>query len=396
MKDAKNFIIGIIAVIVFIVIVIAINSKSSNVAVRSNNSNQPKKTSGQSIKVGYIGPLTGAVAVLGIDASNAIEMAVEQKNASGGIDGKKIELYVEDDQYDTSKSIAAYEKLVNANGVETIIMSTYGGLMALGERAKKDNVMLVDSLDCDQDIANLSANVFCVAKETKDLADVIADAAIKQEYKKIGILHGKKDNFMPTVGLLFKERMGAKASVQLEGYSPETIDFKTSLLKFKDMDAIVFLGYDEIGIAMKQAKDLGIDKPFMTISSVATTPSIIDASRGAIEEIYFSHYKALDENKVATKFYSDFTAKVGRMPFVFNASDHGYDAATILFDKVLGEATANTKAERLQQKITAFSGVKDYPGVSGTLTMKEDGRISGILIRLFRLEDLKPVYQGNE
>lgn len=382
----KKYVVGGIVAIVVVLAIVAISlySKNNKVAV---NPNEP-------IKVGYIGPLTGSAAVLGIDASKAIEMAVEQKNAAGGIDGKQIKLYVEDDQYDTSKSIAAYEKLVNASGVETIIMSTYGGLMALGDRAKKDNVLLVDSLDCDQDIANLPDNVFCVAKETKDLADVIADYAVKQGYKNIGILHGKKDNFMPTVALLFKERVAGNGSVDLEGYSPETVDFKTSLLKFKDKDAIVFLGYDEIGVAMKQAKDLGINKPFMTISSVATTPSIIEASRGAIDEIYFSHYKALDDNEVAAKFYKDFTARNGRMPFVFNASDHGYDAASILFDEVLGKVTAGTIAERLQQKIAAFHNVKDFPGVSGTLSMKEDGRISGILIRLFQLKDLKPTYIG--
>ncbi len=252
--------------------------------------------------------------------------------------------------------------------------------------------MIIDSLDCDQDIANLSDNVFCVAKETKDLADVIADYSIEKGYKNIGILHSTVDSFMPSVALFYKDRMGANASVQIESYVPGTSDFKTSLMKFANKEAIVFLGYDEIGLAMKQASDLNLNQPKLTIPTVATTPSIQQASKGSIEGIYFSFYFPLEENIVATKFYSDYNQAYGRTPIVSVATDQAYDSAKIVLEKVLPNVKGETKVERLQEKILAVKNIKDYSGVTGNLTMSEDGRIKGILIRLYQLQNLIPVF----
>ncbi|MFH1828000.1 MAG: ABC transporter substrate-binding protein [Nanoarchaeota archaeon] len=353
---------------------------------------QPTTKKVETVKIGYIGPLTGDVAVLGIDASKSIEVAVEKANAAGGINGKQIELFMEDDQYNTEKTVTAYNKLVNTQGVETIIVSTYGGFFAIAERAKNDGVLVVDSLDCDKDIAdNLPDNSFCIAKETEDLADVIANYAVEQGFESVGILHATVDQFMPSVAERFK-KTASGIDVSIEPYTPGTVDFKTQLLKIKDNDALVFLGYDEIGIAIKQADELGIDKPALTIPSVATTPPIQENSKGTIDGIYFSFYAPLDDNAVAKKFYKDFEAKHGRTPYVFVASDHAYDTAMILIDEVLPAVNGNTKQSRLQQKIQAMHAVKNYPGVSGTLTMQDNGRISGILIRLYQLENLAPVY----
>ena len=344
------------------------------------------------IKIGYIGPLTGGASILGIEASQAISLAVDQVNSQGGIDGKQVQLIVEDDQYDTAKAVTAYNKLVNQDGVETIIMSTYGGVHAVAGRAKQDNVLIVDSLDCDQDLANLPDNVFCVAKETKDLADVIADYAVEQGFKDIGVIHSTVDNFMPSVALLFKERVWDNADVQIESYTAGTSDFKTQLLKLKDKDAIVYLGYQEIGIAIKQANDLNLNQPMLSIPSVATDPAIQEASDGKIDGMYFSFYDPLEENNVATQFYKDYETKFGRGPIVYVATDHAYDSANILMKEVLPKVTGKSKAERLNQKEKAMHRVSNYPGVSGDLSIKSDGRVDGIVIRLFKLENLTPVY----
>lgn len=383
MQNKKNIIIAV--VIILVVLVGGYMFKGTN--------NQAAQTN-EPYKIGYIGPMTGGVAVLGGEAAKSIQIAVDEANAKGGVNGRQVQLVVEDDQYDTAKSISAYNKLVNSDGVDTIIMSTYGGVMAVAEQAKKDNVMIVDALDADQAIANLPENVFAIAKETNDLADVIADHAKEKGYKNIGILHSTVDNFMQSVSDEFVTRIGDKASVQVESYKPGTTDFKTVLLKFKDKDAIVFLGYDEIGIAIKEAKNLNVGKNYLTIPTVATTPSIQKAAGTAIDGIHFSFYAPLAENPVAIKFYADFKAKYDRTPFVFVASDQAYDSAKILITEILPKVTAITRGEQLTQKISAMKSVANFKGVTGTLTMKEDGRISGILVRLFKLDNMTPVFVG--
>ena len=359
-----------------------------------SNKKQAVVVNTEPVKIGYIGPITGGAAILGVEAKSAIEVAVDKVNAKGGINGRTVKLVSEDDQFDTAKSVSAYEKLVNIDGVETIIMSNYGGVMAVAEKAKKDNVMIVDSLDCDKDLAALGNNIFCIAKETTDLADVIADYALEKGYKNIGVIHSTTDNFMQSVSDAFVARIGNKGAVQVESYTPKTTDFKTILLRLKNNDAIVFLGYDEIGVAMKQAKDLGMKQPALTIPTVATTPSIQELSKGAIEGIYFSFYAPLDTNPVATQYYADYKAKFGHTPYVFVASDQAYDSAMVLLSKVLPGVNASTKEARLAQGISLMQSVKDYKGVTGNLTMKADGRMGGILIRLFKLVNMAPVYVG--
>ncbi|MFA6160242.1 MAG: ABC transporter substrate-binding protein [Parcubacteria group bacterium] len=384
-KKSKNVVLLVVVLVVVAIASTMLMSSKNQTTSTNNNANEV-------IKLGYIGPLTGPASILGIEASQAIDLAVEQANAQGGVNGKKIELFIEDDQYDTSKAVTAYNKLVNQNGVETIVMSTYGGVFAVAQKAKNDGVLVVDSLDCDQNLAGLSDNVFCIAKETKDLADVIADYAVEKGYKNIGILHSTTDNFMPSVATLFEERVGNSIKVQKESYTADTSDFKTSLLKLKDKDAIVYLGYQEIGIAIKQARGLGITSPMLSIPSVATDPAIQESSAGKINGMYFSFYAPLNDNNVATDFYNDYNAKFERKPIVYVATDHAYDSANILLEEVLPKVKSETKAERLQEKIEAMEGVKNYKGVSGTLNMGDDGRIKGILIRLFKLTDLVPEY----
>lgn len=87
----------------------------------------PALTSGLAhaeIKIGWIGPLTGNAAALGVDSSAAVQLAVDQINRQGGIDGEKIQLFIEDDQYESAKTVRAYSKLVHQQGVKTLLIVT--------------------------------------------------------------------------------------------------------------------------------------------------------------------------------------------------------------------------------------------------------------------------------
>ncbi len=346
----------------------------------------------KTIKIGYIGPLTGNAAIVGIDAAKAIEIAVNDANERGGINGRQIELFIEDDQYETSKTLTAYNKLVQANKVDILIISTYGGLFAVAEQARQDNVLLLDPLDCDDDIAALPDNVFCIAKNTQDLGYIIADYAAEKGYTKAGVLHATIDKFMPSVNDFFKERFEQRGgNVQVESYIGGTQDFRTSLLKMKDSEVLVVLGYDEIGIAMKQARELDINAPFLTVPSVANSPGVQASAKGAAEGTLFAFYSPSPSNEKAMKFQEEFQNAAGRKPNFPIGSDQAYDSMQILVEKVLPKATATNSAERVKQMESAMLSVKDFPGVTGVLTMRPNGKISGIELSMFKLADGKPV-----
>ena len=103
-----------------------------------------KKEDENTIKIGGIAPLSGAVAVYGVECTNGVNLAVEEINAAGGINGKKIVYIAEDDEGDPAKSVNAYKKLTTQNGIRMIIGSlTSGCTIALTASAQAQGVIQI-------------------------------------------------------------------------------------------------------------------------------------------------------------------------------------------------------------------------------------------------------------
>jgi hypothetical protein len=99
---------------------------------------------GNTIKIGGIYPLSGNVAVYGVEAKNGVQMAVEEINAAGGIDGKMLELVAEDDEGNPEKTINAYKKLTTKDRAKIIIGSlTSGCTQAFTSLAQAQKVLVV-------------------------------------------------------------------------------------------------------------------------------------------------------------------------------------------------------------------------------------------------------------
>ena len=96
------------------------------------------------IKVGGVAPLSGGVAVYGVECKNGIDLAIEEINAAGGINGKTLEFICEDDEGDPAKSVNAYKKLVTNDGVEYVIGSlTSGCTIALTNLAQNQKILQI-------------------------------------------------------------------------------------------------------------------------------------------------------------------------------------------------------------------------------------------------------------
>ncbi|MFH1650449.1 MAG: ABC transporter substrate-binding protein [Candidatus Woesearchaeota archaeon] len=337
------------------------------------------------IKIGWIGPVSGQSAVLGMDSITAAEIAVQDVNANGGINGKTLTLIAEDDQYDTKKTISAYEKLVNIDGVKVIMISTYSGVFALAERAKEDGVIIIDPLDCNELIASLNENVFCLATASETIADVIAESANTNQDNKIGILYWNNDQFMPYVASVLKERYSGEIVIK-ESYTASTKDFKTLLGKMisQNVDGIVLLGYDETGIAMKQARELGFTGTFYTTGTI-TSPSLQEVAEGNAEGTIFAFWDAPKDVEPSKSFTEAFIASKGRPAILDLASYPTYD--TVM---AIAQAYKTAKSEKANDFASALLGVQDMEGVTGKVSFNENG---GVLIteKPFKLVEGMPV-----
>ncbi|HLC32761.1 MAG TPA: ABC transporter substrate-binding protein [Candidatus Nanoarchaeia archaeon] len=326
------------------------------------------------VKIGYIGPLSGPSAVLGMDAIKAIEIAADEAK-SQGID---VQVIAEDDQYMTSKTVTAYNKLVNVDDVDVLLVSTYGGLFAIADQARADGVVVVDVLDCNDEIGVLPDPVFCVATHTESIGYVLADYANNNGMTKVAVLYGTKDRFMGLVKEAFKARFAG--TLLEESYAPDADDFKTVLTKFKEenVDAIGLFGYDETGLAMKQARELGINAQFFATGTV-TSPSLQQASAGAVQGTVFGYWESSADNPNGAEFERKFQTLVGRPPILPLTTHPAYDAARLVI-----------AASQQGSLVSGLYKTNKFEGAVGTVSMDSDGTIK-IPERAFKLENGKPV-----
>jgi branched-chain amino acid transport system substrate-binding protein len=359
MSKAVKIIIGIV-ILVLIIVGIWISNKKPVVDLT------------QPIKIGYIGPLTGPSAVLGMDAVKAVEIAVNDVNKLGGVNGRKVELISEDDQYLTKNTVSAYEKLVNVDNVNVIMVASYGGLFAVMDKAEKDGVVIINPLDCNKEVANASKNIFCLATETESIGISLADQMISEGKKTAGIMYSTKDTFMAIVTNAFEKRFETKGGkIQIESFNYEDKDFKTQLLKLLDakVEGLVLLGHDETGLIMKQARELGLKQSFYTTGTI-TSPVAQQLAAGNAEGTIFAYWDADATNGLAKEFDDKFKALVGRGPILPLTTHPAYDVTNILLTKVFPGIKGEITASAVKSGLLKISG---YKGSTGLVTVDETG-----------------------
>lgn len=330
----------------------------------------------ETIKIGWIGPLTGNSAVLGIDSMQAAQLAIEEAN-SDPENKNKFRLIVEDDQYETSRTVSAYSKLA-AQGVVAIIVSTYGGVFAIANRAQKDDIVIINPLDCNDAIADLPDNIFCVATQSESVGQVIAEDIQKNNSGPVAIIYDEKNPFMTLVANTIMDLM-VENTTFLYAVDQSASDFKSNLLraKSKKVLSIVFLGHDPMGGAMHQARSLGLESQFYTVGTI-TSPGYQELAGRSAEGALVAYWEAPNNFKLK-EFLKKFETKVGRMPILQLATIPTYDVSNIITTSLKNKADPSSAQIR-----NYFQGLKNYSGVSGIITIDDDGASRSIRETLYR------------
>lgn len=329
------------------------------------------------IKIGWIGPLTGNAAVLGVDSVPAIQIAFEQLNASGGINGQKLRLVVEDDQYQTAKTISAYHRLVHSEGIKILFALTYGGVAAIAQKAEKDGVIIIDTLDCDENMASLPPNTICIAKTTESMGRGVAELIIAKNDTPTAVIYFDGDPFMGILAdsLTARLKLAGITPKIIETYNDNSADFRTLAAKIKsagNIKSVVLLGYDQIGRAARSIREIGLSSRFYGVNT-ATSPGFQELAGSAADGMLGSAFRAPPSNQ-PEDFRDRFVKKVGH-PWQFETSAiPSFDAAMILGGVLksggFDSASSSINVTNIRQNLLA---VKDYHGVSGMITIDADG-----------------------
>ncbi len=229
-------------------------------------------------RIGVMESLTGAGETYGTVANQAKQMAADEINAAGGINGRPLELIVEDSRCTAQDAIAAFNKLTDVDGVKIILgTSCSGAMLGAAPLAEAAGVILFSGLASNPDIAKAGDYIFRtqisdiqVGIDTGNIlwADGVRNLATITEATDYA------EGVRRTTAAQFEKRGGA--IVAEERYAPETTDFRSQLTKMlaAGPDAIHLAPQSEFaaGTVIKQAREMGYDGPiYAETVSVGTT-----------------------------------------------------------------------------------------------------------------------------
>ncbi len=285
--------------------------------------------------IGGIGPVTGGAAVYGINVKNAAELAVEEINKAGGINGKQIEFKFEDDEHDAEKSVNAYNTLKDW-GMK-ILMGTVTSTpsKAVAAETFNDNMFeLTPSASSVDVIANGNVFQVCFTDPNQGIASAqyIGSKGIAT---KVAVIYDSSDVYSSGIYEKFAQEAANQkfAIVAAEAFTADSkSDFSVQIQKAKDAGAeLVFLPiyYSEATLILTQAASLGYDPIFFGCDGLDGILGVENFDTSLAEGVMLLTPFAADATDEATvKFVTAYKEKYGDTPNQFAAD--AYDAIYII------------------------------------------------------------------
>lgn len=288
-------------------------------------------SSAKGFKIGGIGPVTGAAAVYGLAVKNGAQIAVDEINADGGINGYQIEFNFQDDEHDAEKSVNAYNTLKDW-GMQVLMGTvTSAPCVAVADKTNADNMFQItpsgSSVECAQ-----NPNVFRVCFSDPDQGAASATYIAENKLaEKIAVIYDSSDVYSSGI----YEKFAAEAAnqgleiVDAEAFTADSNkDFSTQLQKAKDAGAdLVFLPiyYTEASLILKQADTMGYAPKFFGCDGMDGILQVENFDTKLAEGLMLLTPFAADaQDELTQKFVTSYKENYGETPIQFAAD--AYDA----------------------------------------------------------------------
>lgn len=352
-----------------------------------SNSGSSSKKDADKYYIGGIGPTTGATAIYGTAVKNGAQIAVDEINAAGGINGKQIEYRFEDDQNDAEKAVNAYNTLKDWGMQMLVGTTTTAPCIAVAGKTASDNVFQITPSASSPDVLSSgNGNVFQVC--FTDPNQGVASAQYIAENKlatKIGIIYDSSDVYSSGI----EEKFEAEAKTQglnivsKAAFTADSkTDFGTQLQKAKDAGAdLLFLPiyYQEASIILKQADTMGYKPKFFGVDGMDGILTVENFDTKLAEDVMLLTPFAADaKDKTVQNFVKTYKEKYEDTPNQFAADS--YDAvyalkAAIEESKATTDMSASDICDALKGAMTKIK-MQGLTGGKDGLTWNESGEVT--------------------
>jgi len=327
---------------------------------------------GDKVKIGVFMSMTGDTANFGISSTNGIKMAADEVNAAGGINGKQIELDVQDDRSDPSEAATIVTKFVTQDSVHAILGEVASSRsIAAAPIAQNAKIPMLTPSSTNPEVTRKGDYIF-----RSCFIDPVQGAAIAQfaartlNAKRAGIMVDRKNDYSTGLEKFISQtftKLGGQIVVT-QSYQAGDQDFNAQLTSIKGANPeVIFVPgyYGDVALIAKQARDKGITVPFVGGDGWDAKQLYEIGGKAVVGSFFSNHYSPYDTDPAVQKFVTDYKARYNQIPDALAAT--AYDAAKIMFDAIKRANSLDGKAIR-----DALAATKEYPGVTGKVTFNEN------------------------
>ncbi len=329
------------------------------------------------IRIGLNYELSGASATYGQSSVEGIELAIEEINKAGGLNGKKIQAVKYDNKSEEAEATTLSTRLMTQDKVLAVLgPATSGAFKATIPVSEQNKIPVLSGSATADDVTvdkrGVKEYAFRICFMDSAQGKAMARYAIENLGRKKAVIirdssndyaKGLAESFAKT----FKEAGGT--IVKQEAYVKGDTDFNAILtsVRNQDFDVIFIPGYyEEAGLIIKQARSQGIDVPILGADGFDSPKLAELAGTDALSNVYFSnHYSSLDDNPTVQEFLKAFQTKYKKEPDAFSAL--GYDLA-----KLTVQAIGRAEKQDGESIKSALAETKDFEGVTGNIRVDKN------------------------
>jgi len=325
------------------------------------------------VKIGAILPLSGDVAVYGNNTKKGIDLAVEEINEAGGINGNKIKIIYEDSKADPKTGATAMYKLIE-NKVRAVIDNSVSSVaLAIAPIGDKNKVVVLSTGSTNPKLSGISPYFFRIWN-SDDLEGRLSAQFVKDSLhlSRAGIIYVNND-YGNGLCKVFSNEFKSKGGQVLnqESYEQGANDFKTQLAKIKanNVDVLYIAGYSrENATIIKQARELNINCQFIGTVTIEDK-TIIEIAGQSAEGVIYPFPKDPDiSNPTVSNFRKNFRAFYSEDIAI--TCDVGYDAVYLIAKAISLE---NNSGEGIKNGLNEIS---TYEGASGLIEFDKNGDVN--------------------
>jgi len=343
----------------------------------------------ETIKIGHIAPMTGALAAYGTAVNNAVELAISEINADGGLLGKQIELITKDNQADPAETVSAFNALLGEDVAAIIGAVRSACTSAITGLANDEKIVLITATSTADAITEEDNYVFRSCYKDSFQGRMVAAFCAQQGWTKVGILYtvgdaystGLRDSFLSAA-----EELGLEIVEEQSTSDILAVDFSSQLTTLASADIDVLFApyyYDTVGPKIiPQAREAGYDGPIVGADGFDGTESVTVGDLSVYENVFFTnHYSPEDTSEIVQNFVSAYNAKYD--PASLNAlAALAYDAMNMLAQAI--ETADSIDHDAIREAMVGMH----YVGVTGDMTLDETGTpAKSVSILTFKVVD---------